>query len=185
MRVAAEAPGEAVCPAMPRNTHSQRALADRFLLAFPVVSSRYNSLMIDEIQVQNLALISEASLEPSQGLTVLTGETGAGKTALLSALKLLMGVRASAELVRDGEEGLAVSGRFFGLARGEGGGASEREGVGEGEVGRASAAEHAAEHAAEADGSSVDVGDVRAGSRFASGGPSARRGNGCPPQKRP
>lgn len=71
--------------------------------------------MIDEIQVQNLALIREATLEPSRGLTVLTGETGAGKTALISALKLLMGARASAELVRDGEEGLAVSGRFFGL----------------------------------------------------------------------
>ena len=50
--------------------------------------------MIDEIQVENLALIREAALEPARGLTVLTGETGAGKTALLSALKLLMGERA-------------------------------------------------------------------------------------------
>lgn len=73
--------------------------------------------MIDEIQVQNLALIRNATLEPCAGLTVLTGETGAGKTALLSAMKLLMGVRASADLVRDGEDGLVVSGRFFG-ARG-------------------------------------------------------------------
>ena len=46
--------------------------------------------MIDEIQVENLALIREATLVPARGLTVLTGETGAGKTALLSALKLLM-----------------------------------------------------------------------------------------------
>ena len=45
--------------------------------------------MIDEIQVENLALIREATLVPARGLTVLTGETGAGKTALLSALKLL------------------------------------------------------------------------------------------------
>ena len=50
--------------------------------------------MIDEMQVKNLALIKQASLVPAQGLTVLTGETGAGKTALLSALKLLMGFRA-------------------------------------------------------------------------------------------
>ncbi|MFR1638627.1 MAG: AAA family ATPase [Eggerthellaceae bacterium] len=50
--------------------------------------------MIDEIQVENLALIREATLVPARGLTVLTGETGAGKTALLSALKLLMGARA-------------------------------------------------------------------------------------------
>ncbi len=43
--------------------------------------------MIDELQVSNIALIGEATLVPSAGLTVLTGETGAGKTALLSALK--------------------------------------------------------------------------------------------------
>ena len=70
--------------------------------------------MIDEIQVENLALIREATLVPALGLTVLTGETGAGKTALLSALKLLMGARADKDAVRDGEEALAVSGRFYG-----------------------------------------------------------------------
>ena len=58
--------------------------------------------MIDEMQVKNLALIKQASLVPAQGLTVLTGETGAGKTALLSALKLLMGSRADKDSVRDG-----------------------------------------------------------------------------------
>ena len=68
--------------------------------------------MLDEIQVQNLALIRAASLAPSQGLTVLTGETGAGKTALIEALKLLMGARANTGMVRDGEEALVVSGRF-------------------------------------------------------------------------
>ena len=47
--------------------------------------------MIDELQVSNIALIREATLVPSAGLTVLTGETGAGKTALLSALKLILG----------------------------------------------------------------------------------------------
>lgn len=70
--------------------------------------------MLDEIQVENLALIREATLVPSRGLTVLTGETGAGKTALLSALKLLIGERADKSLVRDGESALKVSGRFFG-----------------------------------------------------------------------
>lgn len=72
--------------------------------------------MIDEIQVENLALIREATLVPARGLTVLTGETGAGKTALLSALKLLMGARADKDAVRDGEESLAVSGRFYGVS---------------------------------------------------------------------
>ena len=69
--------------------------------------------MIDEVRVSNLALIREASLVPGPGLTVLTGETGAGKTALLSALKLLMGERADSSLVRDGSEGALVEGRLF------------------------------------------------------------------------
>lgn len=69
--------------------------------------------MIDEIVVRNIALIREASMEPARGLTVLTGETGAGKTALLSALKLLMGERADKGAVREGEESAQVEGRFF------------------------------------------------------------------------
>ena len=87
--------------------------------------------MIDEIQVENLALIAKAQMAPARGLTVLTGETGAGKTALLSACKLLMGERADKSLVRDGAAALAVSGRFFGVrceAEGEGE-ASDDEGV--------------------------------------------------------
>ncbi len=70
--------------------------------------------MIDEIQVENLALIRKAELLPSRGLTVLTGETGAGKSALLSAMKLLMGARADKDAVRDGQDALVVSGRFYG-----------------------------------------------------------------------
>lgn len=69
--------------------------------------------MIDDIHVENLALIPEAELEPGSGLTVLTGETGAGKSALLSALKLLMGERADSSQVRDGEDNATVEGRFF------------------------------------------------------------------------
>ena len=42
--------------------------------------------MIDELQVSNVALIRDAVMEPASGMTVITGETGAGKTALLSAL---------------------------------------------------------------------------------------------------
>ncbi|WP_139650567.1 DNA repair protein RecN [Raoultibacter phocaeensis] len=69
--------------------------------------------MIDEIHVQNVALIRDAHLVPARGLTVLTGETGAGKTALLSALKLLCGERADAGFVREGSRSLLVEGRMF------------------------------------------------------------------------
>lgn len=69
--------------------------------------------MIDEIHVHNLALIREADIEPASGLTVLTGETGAGKTALLESCKLLMGMRADSAMVREGEAQAEVQGRFF------------------------------------------------------------------------
>lgn len=69
--------------------------------------------MLDELHVQNVALIREATFAPAQGLTVVTGETGAGKTALLSAIKLLVGERADASTVREGAQGAVVEGRFF------------------------------------------------------------------------
>ena len=69
--------------------------------------------MIDEIAVENVALIRRASLSPSPALTVLTGETGAGKTALVSAVKLLTGARADSTVVREGAASAEVSGRIF------------------------------------------------------------------------
>lgn len=69
--------------------------------------------MIDEIQVRNIALIKEASMSPSRRMTVLTGETGAGKTALLAACKLLMGARADKGVVREGADAAEVQGRLF------------------------------------------------------------------------
>ena len=69
--------------------------------------------MIDELHVCDVALIHDATIEPASGLTVLTGETGTGKTALLSAIKLLVGERADASSVREGAAGLTVEGRLF------------------------------------------------------------------------
>lgn len=69
--------------------------------------------MIDELHVRDVALIHDASIEPAAGLTVLTGETGAGKTALLSSIKLLVGERADAGMVREGATSLEVEGRVF------------------------------------------------------------------------
>ena len=69
--------------------------------------------MIDELHVESVALIRDATLVPAAGLTVLTGETGAGKTALLSACKLLVGERADAGAVREGDDHLLVEGRVY------------------------------------------------------------------------
>ena len=69
--------------------------------------------MIDELHVRNLALIADATLVPGEGLTALTGETGAGKSALLSAIKLLVGERASADSVRDGADAASVESRIL------------------------------------------------------------------------
>ncbi|MBE6479686.1 MAG: DNA repair protein RecN [Olsenella sp.] len=69
--------------------------------------------MIDELHAVDVALIRDATIRPAAGLTVLTGETGAGKTALLGALKLLVGERAEASMVREGARELMVEGRVF------------------------------------------------------------------------
>ncbi len=69
--------------------------------------------MIDELHARDVALIRDAAIEPAPGLTVLTGETGAGKTALLSSIKLLVGERADAGMVREGMPALEVEGRLF------------------------------------------------------------------------
>jgi DNA repair protein RecN (Recombination protein N) len=55
--------------------------------------------MLRELSVSNLVIVERALLQPGQGLTAITGETGAGKSLLLDALDLIAGGRASAELV--------------------------------------------------------------------------------------
>lgn len=67
--------------------------------------------MLEELHVQNLALVEDVWLEFGEGLTVLTGETGAGKTVLVEALKLLLGDRADTTLVRTGAAEAIVEGR--------------------------------------------------------------------------
>src|SRR5215831_2366081 len=68
--------------------------------------------MIRYLSVSNLAVIDRLDVEFTPGLTVLTGETGAGKSILVGAVGLLVGGRASAELVRTGEETAAVQAVF-------------------------------------------------------------------------
>jgi DNA repair protein RecN (Recombination protein N) len=71
--------------------------------------------LISSLTIRNIGVISSAELELSPGLTALTGETGAGKTMVLTALGLLMGDRADATMVRTGEKQLFVEGRIHGL----------------------------------------------------------------------
>jgi DNA repair protein RecN (Recombination protein N) len=71
--------------------------------------------MLQELKISNLALMSQTTLEFSEGFTVVTGETGAGKSVLLGALSLLSGTRADKTLIRQGQELLEVeAGLYFG-----------------------------------------------------------------------
>ena len=67
---------------------------------------------LDEITIRSIGVIDQATLEISKGLTVLTGETGAGKTMILTALNLILGGKSDSALVRKGSERLVASGRF-------------------------------------------------------------------------
>ena len=68
--------------------------------------------MLAELRVRDLAVIADARLELGEGLNVLTGETGAGKSLLVDALALLLGERAESELVRRGATRAVVEGAF-------------------------------------------------------------------------
>ncbi len=68
--------------------------------------------MLAEIRIQELGAIRSATAEFDRGLTVLTGETGAGKTMVVTGLHLLGGARADASRVRSGSERAVVEGRF-------------------------------------------------------------------------
>ncbi|MGO3362546.1 MAG: DNA repair protein RecN [Corynebacterium sp.] len=66
--------------------------------------------MLTELQIRNLGVIEEATAEFSDGFTVVTGETGAGKTMVVTGLKLLSGARADAQRVRAGTDRASVDG---------------------------------------------------------------------------
>ncbi|WP_163542209.1 DNA repair protein RecN [Occultella kanbiaonis] len=68
--------------------------------------------MIEEIRIENLGVIVSARIELSPGLTVITGETGAGKTMVLTGLDLLLGGKADAGAVRPGADTASVEGRL-------------------------------------------------------------------------
>ena len=65
-----------------------------------------------ELTIRNLGVIETAEIEFKSGLTVISGETGAGKTMVLTALNLILGGKSDSDFVRSGEERLLVSGKF-------------------------------------------------------------------------
>ena len=58
--------------------------------------------MLLEISIKNFAIIEEISLTFENGMTVLTGETGAGKSIIIDAMNLMLGARASLDVIRHG-----------------------------------------------------------------------------------
>ncbi len=68
--------------------------------------------MLVELAVRNLGVIEELRVVLEPGMTALTGETGAGKTLVVTALQLLLGARADPSMVRDGSTEASVEGRF-------------------------------------------------------------------------
>ena len=70
------------------------------------------SSYLEHLSIRSLGVIEAAELEFTPGFTVLTGETGAGKTMVLTALGLILGAKTDADFVRKGSERLTVSSRF-------------------------------------------------------------------------
>ena len=68
--------------------------------------------MLARLSVKNLAIVESADVEFGDGLTVITGETGAGKSVLMGALELVLGARADASTVRDGAKEARIEAEF-------------------------------------------------------------------------
>ena len=68
--------------------------------------------MLTELRIRNFAIIESLTLPLARGFNVLSGETGAGKSIIVGALGLLLGERASADLIRTGADRASVEGVF-------------------------------------------------------------------------
>ncbi|HDD43983.1 MAG TPA: DNA repair protein RecN [Candidatus Desulfofervidus auxilii] len=69
--------------------------------------------MLQSLHIEHLAIIDHLEMDFSPGLNIITGETGAGKSIIINAIKLLWGERASAELIRYGEETAIIEALFL------------------------------------------------------------------------
>src|SRR6476659_3865477 len=68
--------------------------------------------MLQSLTIKNIAVIDAAEIPFKPGLNILSGETGAGKSIVIEAISLLLGSRASAELIRSGCDEAVVEGLF-------------------------------------------------------------------------
>src|SRR5215475_2452727 len=68
--------------------------------------------MLTELRIKNFAIIEALALPLARGFNVLSGETGAGKSIIVGALGLLLGERASADVIRGGADRATVEGTF-------------------------------------------------------------------------
>ena len=75
-------------------------------------SKKVGKSRLEEISIRSLGVIESSNIEFKPGLTVLTGETGAGKTMVLTALGLVLGSKSDSDLVRQGQERAIVTGKF-------------------------------------------------------------------------
>lgn len=75
--------------------------------------------MLKELCIENIAIVKKECVEFSRGFSVLTGETGAGKSIIIDAIGLIMGARASKELLRNGEKSASVTALFSDFSENE------------------------------------------------------------------
>lgn len=68
--------------------------------------------MLAELHIENFAIIDRLDLSLEEGLNVITGETGAGKSIIIGAIQLLLGAKGSTELIREGKEEAEIEGLF-------------------------------------------------------------------------
>ena len=69
--------------------------------------------MLGDLQVKNFAIIEHLSLSFSEGLNILTGETGAGKSIIVGALEMLFGSRANTDIIKNGKEAAYIEASYF------------------------------------------------------------------------
>ena len=72
----------------------------------------YDIAMLTNLSVKNFAIIEDIDISFKDGLTVLTGETGAGKSLIIDSIDLLLGERANLEMIRNGEDKAIIKGAF-------------------------------------------------------------------------